>query len=150
MDGPTGPSRPSPERSNVHDDADATASTSEWLAWSLFDGTPSCLLLLGLDGRVLAVNRPAPTPAASLPAGEVRGLDWREALGAPQDGPQDGPQPGVLDVARRGEVARIALPGTIVDGAPTWWDVSIGPVIGRHGDVVRLLVVARPRPAPGD
>ncbi|MGB6229820.1 MAG: histidine kinase dimerization/phosphoacceptor domain -containing protein [Litorimonas sp.] len=106
---------------------------------ALFDGSPDCIQLIEPDGS-LAYTNPTGLRALEIEDFEpVRGRDFVELW------PEDS-QVRIslaLAAARVGEPSRIETSTRLSDGTLRSWDLSISPVGGPNGEVVRLLSVAR-------
>ena len=110
-----------------------------WLGWQLFEHSPDCIMLLGGDGCILAVNRQGRGDfAAGMPEGGV-GTSWAACWPAASRAVVDA---ALLDVAGTGGVAwRASRPGA--DGTLRWWQVTLAPLDAGGAQGPCLLAVMR-------
>jgi PAS domain S-box-containing protein len=119
--------------------AELALRTSEAFAHTLLDNSPDCVKLLGLDGRLQAMNRPGCRLMEVDDVAAVIGADWA------------GVWPGELSATARAAVAA-ARAGReeqfqgfcpTLKGTPKWWDVRVVPVHDGAGAITSLLSVSR-------
>ena len=123
---------------------DATQSVlgrpSEELNRSLLDGSPDCVKVLDLDGRLLQMNAPGVCLMEIDDFGLVRGQEWSALW--PAEARQDIER--AVAAARKGDGYSFQAFCPTAKGTPRWWDVMVSPIRGwANGPVVRLLSVSR-------
>ncbi|TNC49589.1 PAS domain S-box protein [Rubellimicrobium rubrum] len=105
---------------------------------SVFDAVPDGIMVVELDGRLSHTNAAGLSALESREPGDVTGRDWVSLW------PAESAEVVrcALDAAREGRPARFEVMAQSGRGTPTWWDVSVAPVL-ENGQVQRLVCVAR-------
>ena len=109
------------------------------LGKGVFEGSPDCIKLLDAEGHVLAMNRNGQCAMEIDDFRTVQGANWsmlwteenRHAIEA------------AVVAARAGHNHFLNLACPTAKGTPRWWDVTVSPITGETGEVVRILAVSR-------
>lgn len=112
---------------------------SEAFSRNVLDSSSDCIVVLGLDGRIKTHNRRAGSLPEHLSGAVLRDAVWSELW--PMDVRSKARQ--AVDIALDGEGGRFSGRYVAEDGSPTWWDVSIDPILDKDGRVDHLLAVSR-------
>jgi PAS domain S-box-containing protein len=94
--------------------------------------------VLNPDGTIVLMNRPGIALMQLPPEGEWQRESW-SALWGRQAGLAE---EAITTAASTGE-GRFTAVRTLPSGSSQWWDVIITPVRDEHGEVVRLVAIAR-------
>ena len=105
---------------------------------ALMEGSPDCVKVLDLDGRVLHMNGPGVTMMGYDRLDEIVGRAYAECY----EGEHRKRVEGCVARAAAGETAETEAFGTTARGLERWWNVAVGPVQD-GGEVARLLCVSR-------
>lgn len=119
--------------------AEAAIRESEAFRKSVFENSPDCVKILGLDGRVLEMNEAGCRLMDIDDFCAVRGEQWSD-LWPP--GNRAAVRAACAE-ARDGEVSRFQGFCPTAKGAPKYWDVSVAAVPSAAGTPHRLIAVSR-------
>ncbi|MDP9109729.1 MAG: PAS domain-containing protein [Pseudomonadota bacterium] len=105
----------------------------------VFEGSPDCVKLLDADGHILAMNRNGLCAMEIDDFKTIQGAEWstlwteenRHAIEA------------AVVAARNGRNYSLNLACPTAKGSPRWWEVTVSPIVGEHGEVSRILSVSR-------
>ena len=105
----------------------------------IFEGSPDCVKLLDVDGRLLAINRNGQCALEIDDFETVRGRHW-SSLWPPESrlAIQQ-----AMAAARAGDTGHFSAFCPTLKGQPRWWDVKVNRVPGDDGGADRLLSVSR-------
>jgi len=109
------------------------------LGWQLFESSPDCVTLLGIDGRILAMNVNGRRALDIDEFAAVAGTPWQALW---PDAQRDEVDAAVASAARGG-AGRFVAPCRSAGGAPGHWDVVVTAVDAGGGRADCLLAVAR-------
>ncbi|WP_170162342.1 PAS domain-containing protein [Caldimonas tepidiphila] len=121
--------------SNTIELAPRASELNHWM----FEGSPDCVKMLDLDGKLAAMNRNGQRCMEIDDFDSVCGLRW-PALWPEESRTQ---VEAALEAARAGRVGHFSAFCPTAKGTPKWWDVTVSPVLDDHGRVERLLSVSR-------
>ena len=122
-----------------HDNLAVGADDSSELVLSLLSSSPDCVKLLSTDGKLDFMSY-AGLCAMEIPDFDaISGRNWWDLW---PDAEQDRLREAVA-AAQEGESRRFTAFCPTAMGNPRWWDVSVTPVLGRDGNVSRVLSVSR-------
>lgn len=112
---------------------------SEEFNRSLMEGSADCIKVLDSDGQLRLMNAPGLCAMEIDDFAPLCGADWASLW------PDEARDEIALAVAkaRAGEVHSFEALCPTAKGTPKWWDVTVSPVRGGDGAVVRLLSVSR-------
>ena len=119
--------------------ADARLREREAFNRALMEGSPDCVKVLDLDGRVLHMNGPGVEMMGYGSLGEVVGRPYADCYA----GEHRAAVERCVARAAAGETAGTEARGTTATGVVRWWDVTVSPVRGEDGSIPRLLCVSR-------
>ena len=106
----------------------------------LFESSPDCLKVLGLDGRLLAMNGSGLKLLEICDLQAVVGQEWRLFW----DGDDRRACESALTAARAGGLGRFTgFFATQQTQKPMWFDVIVSPILGEDGRPEKLLVSSR-------
>ena len=128
------------ERTQIEEAAREQLRASEEFNRSLMDGTSDGVKVLGLDGRILHMNRAALSQLEIEDFEALRGRDWTSLW------PEESHEivRFAIEHARTGEPAAFTAGRPNAAGAQRWWNVSVSAVREPlTGVVARLLAVSR-------
>ncbi len=119
--------------------AEQALQASEEFNRSLMDGSPDCVKVLDLEGRLLHMNAHGLCLMEIDDAAPMYGQAWPDLWppGARQDIER------AVAAAGAGSTCAFEAFCPTAKGAPRWWDVSVSPIRDGAGRVVRLLSVSR-------
>jgi PAS domain S-box-containing protein len=106
----------------------------------LFEGSPDCIHVLDLDGRLLAINAVGMMALELCETAPVIGSPWTDFWkGADRRAAQ-----AAVQAACKGGVGRfVGSFATRQTRTQRWWDVIVSPVLGADGKPERLLAASR-------
>lgn len=107
-------------------------------ALSILDGSPDCIKILDLEGRLIFMNRNGMCAMEIAEFGAVENRPW------PSLWPQESHDrlKAAMDRARGGVTSTFEAYCPTALGSPRWWHVTASPIAGPEG-VVRILVTSR-------
>ncbi|TWI52420.1 PAS domain S-box-containing protein [Pseudomonas duriflava] len=120
---------------NDHDASTDWLHLSQWM----FEGSPDCVKLLDLDGRLRVVNRNGQCALEIDDISTVLGGAWCSFW--PEESQSE--VEASLVAARAGRVTRFSAFCPTAKGAPKWWDVTVAPVRSETGEVEAILSISR-------
>ncbi len=120
-------------------DAEAALRASELYNRSIVDGSPDCLAVLSLDGRLKHMTPQGCRLMEVEDIASMAGVEWVSLW----DETHRSAASRALEAGRSGQDARFQGICTTLKGTPKWWDVIVMPVNGADGRPERLLAVAR-------
>jgi len=110
---------------------------SEEFARSVLDGSPDSIKVLDLGGVPVYLNARARAECEADAGGSV--AEWSAQCAA--EFSADAAL--AIEAAKRGQKAEFSGSLIAPNGDPRWWDVTVAPVAGPGGDVVRILTISR-------
>lgn len=127
--------------SNINKDSHSLSGKVDLaeLGRSVFEGSPDCVKVLDVDGRILAMNRNGLCAMEIDDFETIQGANWatlwtEENRAAIVE---------AVTVARSGQHFHLSLACPTAKGAPRWWDVTVSPVVEPNGEVTRILSTSR-------
>jgi PAS domain S-box-containing protein len=119
-------------------DREASLRQSEDFNQSLLDNTRDAVAVLGLDGRIVLMNRPGMQLMELSPEGAWRDEPWPALWGAHRAVAES-----AVAAARSAGDGRFVANRPLAAGTAQWWDVLVSPIKDADGHVVRLVALAR-------
>src|SRR5712691_11157394 len=118
----------------------SAADQDQSLNKRLFEGSPDCIEVLDLDGRLLSMNGGWTRVLGVRDASLVIGSSWIDFW---RDADHEAAQAAVK-AARDGGIGRFvgSFPATQT-GKPMWFDVVVSPILDTDGKPERLLAASR-------
>ncbi|HEX7987712.1 MAG TPA: PAS domain S-box protein, partial [Duganella sp.] len=106
---------------------------------SIFENSPDCVKILGVDGSLLAMNVNGQCVMEIDDFGAVCGAMW------PALWPEAGREQvhRALAAARAGGIGHFEAFCPTAKGTPKWWDVVVSPLLGGDGTLQGLLSISR-------
>ena len=105
----------------------------------IFEGTPDCVKLLDLDGRLLSMNRNGQCAMEIEDFGALQGMHWAALW------PEE-TRPAIyqaLKAAREGGTGHFSAFCPTAKGTPKWWDVKVSAMPGSDPGAGCLLSISR-------
>src|SRR5438477_6979376 len=114
------------ERQGPSPDDSSAASRAESHSRQLIEGSPDCIKILDLDGRLLSMNAGGMTVLEICDLAPFIGSSWIEFWeGADREAAQ-----AAVNTARDGEIGRfVGFFQTVQTRKPMWFDVLVSPII---------------------
>ena len=106
---------------------------------SVLDGSPDCIKLLEMDGRLSFMNSNGMCAMEIDDFAQVSGAEWPVLW--PRES-HDALARAMTD-ARNGRTTRFEAFCPTAKGTPRWWDVTVSPVRAPDGRVLRILACSR-------
>jgi PAS domain S-box-containing protein len=129
----------SPEQQNQIPSASPTTE-EESLTRVLIEGSPDCIKVLDLDGRLLSMNRGGMTVLEICDLTPFIGSSWIDFW----QGSDRAAAQAAVDTAREGGIGRfVGFFQTVETRKPMWFDVLVSPVTGVDGKPEKLLASSR-------
>ncbi len=119
--------------------SDAALRESEAVNRSIVEASIDCVMLLDLDGTLLFMNASGAAGMEVQNVADLYGHPWI-SLWPPVTGPV---VLAALGVAQRGGVGRFTASGQTARGNTRWGEVVISPVMGEHGEPLKLVAISR-------
>jgi diguanylate cyclase (GGDEF)-like protein/PAS domain S-box-containing protein len=119
--------------------AELSLQQSEASVRSIFDSSPDCICVLGLDGELLLINEAGRLLTGVKPSGKVEGLLWKNSF-------SDDAMPklnGALEAVRKGETSRVAADFADAEGRHLCMDVIAAPVLDANNAPDRIVTIWR-------
>ena len=106
---------------------------------SIFENSPDCVKILGVDGSLLAMNVNGQCVMEIDDFGAVCGAMW------PSLWPEAAREHVDLAMAtaRAGSIGHFQALCPTAKGTPKWWDVVVSPLLGSDGSLQGLLSISR-------
>src|SRR6059036_1910343 len=110
------------------------------LTTRLIEGSPDCLKVLDLDGRLLSMNAGGMKALEICDLAPVLGSLWTDFWqGADRQAAQ-----AAVKTAREGGVGRfVGFFPTTQTKTPKWWDVIVSPILDTNNKPEKLLAASR-------
>lgn len=105
----------------------------------LFDSSPDCIKVIGLDGKVIDVSRSAILLLGLKHQCELVGQNWPDFW----DEPFRTRARDALLEAGKGRSNRFRGFRPTLESAPRWWDIFVAPLRNAEGTIDRTLVTSR-------
>ena len=115
------------------------AGETDLLLAAILDQSQDCIKLLSLSGEIEYMNENGRRVMAIDDFTKVVGTQWSSLWPDETKKRID----DSIDKARRGQQSRFEALCPTLDGTPTWWDVSVGPVHDTQGKVCHILATSR-------
>jgi len=115
-----------------------TGPQFEALGRHLVDGSPDCVKILDLEGRVVYLNASG-AALLGLCAEDLINRPWIDLW----EGEHRVAAQSAVALAKNGEQAAFEGFCRTAAGAPRWWEVAITPVFDDSGALLQLLIVSR-------
>ena len=119
--------------------SDAALRESEAINRSIVEASMDCVMLFDLDGNITFVNASGTVGMEVGDAAALCGRSW-ESLWPAETRPVVSE---ALETARKGGVRRFAAAGQTAGGNTKWGEVVVSPVLGEHGEAVKLVAISR-------
>lgn len=123
----------------IRKDREEALRQSEQFYRTINDASPDCVSLLDTNGKVLFFNGAALRAFGHRNGAELLGRRWGECM----EGSIGFALDGALDVARRGEVGRITLARTNMEGDLRWYESLISELEHSDDQPMRFIVMSR-------
>jgi PAS domain S-box-containing protein len=119
--------------------AASTDATRRQAYLSIFENSPDCVKIIGVDGSLLAMNVNGQCAMEIDDFGAVCGEMW------PSLWPEASRQQvhDALSNARTGSIGHFEAFCPTAKGTPKWWDVVVSPLLGSDGSLQGLLSISR-------
>nr|WP_246589884.1 PAS domain S-box protein [Marinobacterium ramblicola] len=121
-------------------DAELSLANSERYVRAIIESSPDVLVVLSLDGRVEQIFAQGRTSSDVQSANTAIGSNWLERYWL---GEHRTAAAKALEEASRGATGGFEGQYVPPEGAPSWWEVIIRPILDTGGNPERLLCVAR-------
>lgn len=120
--------------------ADASLRTDADLTTRLVEGSPDCIKVLDLDGRLLSMNAGGMKVLEICDIAPFVGGFWIDFwTGADRVAAK-----AAVETARGGGLGRfVGFFATARTRSPRWWDVVVSPIVDANGTPEKLLAVSR-------
>ena len=106
----------------------------------LIEGSPDCIKVLDLDGRLIYMNEGGMQSLEICDLGPVLNSPWIEFW----EGQDRESAAAAVDAARRGEIGRFTgYFETRINHQARWWDVVVSPIRDATGQPQRILALSR-------
>ena len=105
----------------------------------LFESSPDCVKLIGLDGSVLAMNRNGMCSMEIDDFASIYGQPWSTLWGSEVQASVS----NAIASASGGGIGHFTAFGATIKGTPKWWAVMVTPVRNPQGEIFKLLSVSR-------
>ena len=104
------------------------------------EGSPDCLKVLDLDGRLLSMNAGGMKALEICDLATVLNCSWMDFwTGADREAART-----AVEAARKGEIGRfVGFFATAQTKTPKWWDVVVSPILDANGRPEKLLAASR-------
>ncbi|WP_246667048.1 PAS domain-containing protein [Agrobacterium sp. T29] len=113
---------------------------------SVLAASTDCIKVIELDGTLSFMSEGGMKVMEISDFNLVRGCPWPDLL----TGQSSALARDAIDEARRGRSSHFEMAADTYMGNPRWWSVSVSPIIGKSGDVARILSVSRDHTALKD
>lgn len=115
------------------------AGETDLLLAAILDQSQDCIKLLSPSGEIEYMNENGRRAMAIENFADISGQHWSNFW------PEETRKTinTSIDKARRGQQSRFEALCPTLDGTPTWWDVSVGPVCDTSGKVRHILATSR-------
>ncbi len=113
---------------------------SEDFSSRLVEGSPDCIKVLDLDGRLLSMNTGGMRALEICDLAPLVGCLWMDFWeGADREAAQ-----AAVETARHGGIGRfVGFFATTQTKTPKWWHVIVSPILGTDGRPEKLLASSR-------
>ena len=118
---------------------DMLGANAGQFAQHVFNSSPDCIKLIGLDGTLLFMNHNGQCAMEIDDFDLISGAQWTDLW--PED-TQDRITSSVR-TAKDGKSDRFEVYCPTAKGSPRWWDVSVAPVIGGTGRPEHIVSISR-------
>ncbi len=105
----------------------------------VLDHTHDCVKLLDAEGRIEFVNRQGAIVMELREPAELVGRPWLDRW------PEES-RPKIAEAlakAKAGQHTRFSAARPRPDGRPSWWDVTVSPIVSGTGELTHYLTIAR-------
>ena len=119
--------------------ADDEAKGSNPYSESVLNASPDCVKILSSGGQIEFSNEVGLRQMQINSVDEVAGLPWTDLW------PEES-KATVVDALHRvgtGESVRFESFCPTQKGEPRWWDVTAAPILGKHGQIEKIIAVSR-------
>ncbi len=120
--------------------SNASCRTDADLRVRMVEGSPDCIKVLDLDGRLLSMNAGGMKVLEICDLAPFIGTSWMDFWnGADRDAAK-----AAVETARGGGLGRfVGFFATTQTRSPRWWDVVVSPIVDVEGKPEKLLAVSR-------
>jgi PAS domain S-box-containing protein len=105
----------------------------------VLETTTDCIKVLDLDGRLEFMNTGGQRVMEVDDFSRLAGCPWAEFW----QGDERGKVSDAIAAAKSGRTTRFEGPANTAKGNPRYWEVTVAPILGRDGKLLKLLSISR-------
>ncbi|WP_260929288.1 sensor histidine kinase [Novosphingobium sp. 9] len=121
------------------DAAEAKLHDSEHFMRNVLAASTDCIKVVELDGSLSFMSEGGMAVMEVDHFAELEGCPWPGML----KGDGTGHANAAIDAAKRGQSSHFEAAADTFRGTPKYWSISVSPIIGKDGQVERILSVSR-------